>query len=83
MIKKIKGISTFKQKDYVKAEVNAYDELVKAGYKPTYDMKIRKAVIFMIENENRNNEKQKIFYFENYQEALDELVIKQIKEKKL
>lgn len=75
MIKRNKEIPTIKQREYLKAENNAYDELVKHGYLPqgcTKDFK--KVVVFKIENEHRNNEKRDIFYFENWQEAAETLI---------
>lgn len=74
MIKRKKGISIFKDREYIEAESNAYKKLVEHGYIPqgmTNDFK--KVVIFKIENENRNNEKKEIFYFNNWQEATEEL----------
>ena len=70
MIIRKKGISILKDKEYVKAENNAYNELVKYGYCPqgvTKDFK--KVIVFKIKNKNRNNEKKEIYYFNNYQEA--------------
>ena len=74
MIIRKKEISILKDKEYIKAENNAYNELVKYGYSPqgrTEDFK--KVVVFKIENKNRNNEKKEIYYFNNYQEAVIKL----------
>lgn len=55
---------------YIKAENKAYENLKRKGYTPQgYDMKLRKVVIFKIENENSNNEKREHYYFKNFQEA--------------
>ena len=70
MIIRKKGISILKDKEYIKAENNAYNELVKYGYYPqgvTKDFK--KVIVFKIKNKNKNNEEKEIYYFNNYQEA--------------
>ena len=77
MIERIDGISTLKQKRYVIEETNAHDELIKAGYTPSgCDMKLHKVVVFKIENANRNNEKRELYYFKNWQEAVETLIKK-------
>ena len=41
MVEKVEEISLFKQREYIQAEHNAYEELVKAGYLPQgYDFKV-------------------------------------------
>ena len=70
MIIRKKEISILKDKEYIKAENNAYNELVKYGYLPqgvTKDFK--KVIVFKIKNKNKNNEEKEIYYFNNYQEA--------------
>lgn len=70
MIIRKKEISILKDKEYIKAENNAYNELVKYGYCPqgvTKDFK--KVIVFKIKNKNKNNEEKEIYYFNNYQEA--------------
>lgn len=70
MIIRKKGISIFKDKEYVKAENNAYNELVKYGYYPQGATKdFKKVIVFKIKNKNKNNEEKEIYYFNNYQEA--------------
>ena len=74
MIKRIEGISTLQQRDYIEAENKAHDQLLINGYLPqgmTKDFK--KVVVFKIENEHRSNEKRDIFYFQNWQEAKETL----------
>ncbi|MCD2348121.1 hypothetical protein [Clostridium guangxiense] len=74
MIKKVEGISVFKQKEYIRAEHEAHEILVKNGYLPqgmTKDFK--KVIVFKIQNEHRNNEKKEVFYFNNWQEAMESL----------
>lgn len=70
MIIRKKGTSVLEDKEYIKAENNAYNELVKYGYCPqgvTKDFK--KVIVFKIKNKNKNNEEKEIYYFNNYQEA--------------
>ena len=70
MIIRKKGTSVLEDKEYIKAENNAYNELVKCGYYPqgvTKDFK--KVIVFKIKNKNKNNEEKEIYYFNNYQEA--------------
>lgn len=70
MIIRKKGTSVLEDKEYIKAENNAYNELVKYGYYPqgvTKDFK--KVIVFKIKNKNKNNEEKEIYYFNNYQEA--------------
>ncbi|MBU5332067.1 hypothetical protein KQI61_07635 [Anaerocolumna aminovalerica] len=75
MIKRIEGLSTLHQRDYIEAENNAHDQLISNGYLPqgmTKDFK--KVVVFKIENQHTNNEKREIFYFQNWQEAAETLI---------
>ena len=75
MIKRIEGIPTNKQREYLTAENNAYDKLVENGYTPSGMTKgFNKVVVFKIENEHRNNEKKEVFYFNNWQEAMEKLI---------
>lgn len=70
MIIRKKGTSVLEDKEYIKAENNAYNELVKYGYCPqgvTKDFK--KVIVFKIKNKNKNDEEKEIYYFNNYQEA--------------
>ena len=70
MIIRKKGTSVLEDKEYIKAENNAYNELIKYGYYPqgvTKDFK--KVIVFKIKNKNKNNEEKEIYYFNNYQEA--------------
>ncbi|QUH21792.1 hypothetical protein [Alkaliphilus sp. B6464] len=72
MVKRKEGMSIIKDREYLKAENNAYDKLVEHGYTPqgiTNDFK--KVVVFRIENKHRENEKRGIFYFNNWQEAME------------
>ena len=74
MIIRKKGTSLFKDKEYIKAENKAYNELVKYGYCPqgvTKDFK--KVIVFKIKNKNKNDEEKEIYYFNNYQEAVIKL----------
>ena len=76
MIKRNKEISLLKDRGYIQAENNAYDKLVKYGLRPSGMTKdFKKVVVFKIENEHRNNEKKEVFYFSNWQEALELLCI--------
>ena len=82
MVEKIKGVSTFKQKEYIVAENNAYDELVKNGFTPQgTDAGFKTVCVFKFEHpEFRDNPAKRgeceVFHFKNWQEALEELVIK-------
>lgn len=70
MIIRKKEISILKDKEYIKAENNAYNELVKYGYYPQGATKdFKKVIVFKIKNKNKNNEIRDIYYFNNYQEA--------------
>lgn len=74
MVERKEGISILKDREYIEAENNAHAELIKHGYSPqgmTKDFK--KVVVFRIENEHRNNEKKEVFYFDNWQEAMETL----------
>lgn len=80
MIERIEGMSTFKQREYMQAEHNAYGELVKAGYMPQgYDFKTRDVVVFKRINEHKNNEHTDVMHFKNWQYAKDFLINKIIK----
>lgn len=80
MIERIEGMSTFKQKEYIQAENNAHDELVKAGYLPQgYDFKTKDVVVFKRINEHKSNEHTDVMHFKNWQHAKDFLIDKIIK----
>ena len=51
-------MTTYKMsKEYIEAENQAYDTLVKNGFSPQGRTKdFKKVVVFKIENENKNNE---------------------------
>ena len=70
MIIRKKGTSVLEDKEYIKAENNAYNELVKYGYYPQGTTKdFKKVIVFKIKNKDTNNEEKEIYYFNNYQEA--------------
>lgn len=74
MVKRKEGLSIIEDREYLEAENNAHNKLIQHGYTPqgrTRDFK--KVVVFKIENEHRNNEKKEIFYFDNWQEAMETL----------
>lgn len=74
MIKRKEGISIIEDREYIEAENNAHAKLVEYGYTPqgrTNDFK--KVVVFRIENEHRENEKKDVYYFNNWQEAMEKL----------
>lgn len=74
MIKKIEGLCTLYQKDYIKAENKAYDNLIINGFLPQgADKGFKTVCVMKIENEHRNNEKRDIWHFKNWQEALETL----------
>ena len=80
MIERIEGMSTFKQKEYIEAENNAYDEIVKAGYLPQgYDFKTKDVVVFKRVNEHKSNEHTDVMHFKNWQYAKDFLIDRIIK----
>lgn len=74
MIKRIEGLSTLHQRDYIEAENKAHDQLVSYGYIPQGRTKdFKNVVVFKIENQHTSNEKREIFYFQNWQEAEETL----------
>lgn len=79
MIERIEGISTFTQREYIIAENNAYDELVKNGFTPQgADAGFETVCVFKFEYpEFRDNPakrgKCEIFHFKNWQEAKEKL----------
>lgn len=74
MIARIKGIPTHHQREYLRAENNAYKLLVERGFLPQgLDYKMRKIVVIQKKNPNDRNEHGKIYYFENWQEAAEAL----------
>lgn len=75
MIEKIEGVSVIKQREYIIAESNAHDELVKNGYTPQGADKGFKSVCVMkfehpefCYNPVRCG-KCEVFHFKNWQEA--------------
>jgi hypothetical protein len=62
-------------REWMKAENKAYDILVEHGYTPQgMTNNFKKVIVFKIENENRNNGKRDIFYFKDWQEAVEKLI---------
>lgn len=82
MVEKIEGMSTFKQREYIVAENNAHDELIKNGYTPQgIDADFKTVCVMKFEHPEFWNHpvkcgKREIFHFKNWQEALEELVNK-------
>ena len=71
-IQRNKDIPTQLQRAYIIAENEAYDDLVKHGYRPQgYDLETKKHVVCKVENEHTNNEARELYYFEDWQEAKD------------
>ncbi len=61
--------------EWQKAENAAHDRIMAAGYRPNgYDMKTEKVIVLSIQNEHTNSEKRKIYYFNSWQEAEENLV---------
>jgi hypothetical protein len=80
MIERIEGMSTFKQREYMQAEHEAHEELVKAGYLPQgYDFKTKDVVVFKRVNEHKSNEHTDVMHFKNWQYAKDFLIDRIIK----
>ena len=53
----------------------AYNKLSESGYKPQgWILKTNNICVLKVENENRNNELKKIYYFNSYTEAAKELL---------
>ena len=74
-IQRNKGIPTQLQRAYIIAENEAYDALVKQGYSPQgYDLETKKHVVCKVENEHGNNEARELYYFEDWQEAKENLL---------
>lgn len=75
MIERIKGVSTFKQKKYIKAENEAYDYLVSKGYTPQgVDTDFKTVCVMKFEHPEFlgnfiKRGKCEIFHFRNWQEA--------------
>ena len=83
MVEKIKGISIIKQREYIIAENSAHDELIKNGFIPQgADAGFKTVCVMRFEHPEFYNHpvkcgKREIYHFNNWQEALEELVIKQ------
>ena len=82
MVERIEGISTFKQREYIIAENNAYDELRSNGYIPQgRDKGFKTVCVMKVEHPEFWEHpikcgKREFYHFKNWQEALEELVIK-------
>lgn len=75
MVKRNKEISIFKQREYVKAELEAHDKLEKAGFKlPGIDKETGKYLVLKEDNPNTNKEKRNWYYFEDWQDAVKNLL---------
>ncbi len=62
-------------REKIKRENAAHDELTANGYKPQgYRMNIKKVCVMKIENENRNDEKREVYYFNSWHEAAETLI---------
>ena len=60
--------------EYIAKENQAYESLVKSGFRPNGITKdFKKVVVFKIENEHKNNERKEVFHFANWQEAKNKL----------
>lgn len=69
MFKRKRGIPVNKDRNYLEAENTSYDKLVECGYFPQGMTKdFEKVVVFRIENEKKD-----VFYFDNWQEAMEAL----------
>ena len=80
MLEKIDGISTLNQREYLQAEHNAHEALLKAGYLPQgYDFKTKDIVVFKRVNEHKRDEHTDVMHFKNWQYAKDCLVDKLVK----
>ena len=76
MIKKIEGLCTLYQRDYIEAENKAHDNLMSNGYLPQgADKGFKTVCVMRIENEHSNNEKREVLHFQNWQEASETLCI--------
>lgn len=74
MIKRKGDIPLNEDREYLTAENNAHAKLVEHGYTPQGRTKnFKKVVVFKIVNEHRENEKKDVFYFDNWQEAMETL----------
>lgn len=63
-------------REHIRKENAAYKELVAAGYIPQWINNKGKCVVFRISNEHRNNEVQKTWAFDSWQDAADYLINK-------
>jgi hypothetical protein len=62
-------------REKIKRENIAHDKLTANGYRPQgYRMGIKKVYVMKIENENRNDEKQEVYYFNSWHEAAETLI---------
>lgn len=69
MIKRIEGVSVNQQREYLTAENESHEELIKSGYLPQgYDLKKKKIVVFKREKEHLSNEHTDVYYFDSWQE---------------
>lgn len=82
IIERIKGVSTFKQKEYIIAENKAYDELIKNGYTPQgADDDFKSVCVMKFEHPEFWEHpvkcgKCEVFHFKSWQEAADVLADK-------
>lgn len=64
-------------RDYIVAESKAHDKLVECGFLPQgLDFKRNQVVVFKRENEHKPNEKTDVYYFNTWQDAVDNLINK-------
>ena len=71
MINKIDGVSILKQREYMRAENQAYEALIESGFLPNGRTKnLKQVVVFKIIKEHENKE---VFHFTNWQEAKESL----------
>lgn len=71
MIKKIAGIPTHKQREYLRAGSKAYKALIEKGYAPFRVDDDFKYIV--VKCGKRQDEENQYFYFNNWQEANEEL----------
>jgi hypothetical protein len=80
MVKRIEGVAVNKQREYINAENQAYDDLIKKGYTPQGADKGFKTVCVMKfehpefwENPAKRG-KCEVYHFKNWQEAAETLI---------
>lgn len=80
MVKKIEGVAVNKQKEYIKAENKAHDDLIQNGYTPQgADKGFKTICVMKFEHPEfwgnpAKRGKCEVYHFKNWQEAAESLI---------